>query len=46
MGSTLTGIPLYKLKGYQELDLVQVPLHNGEYLPVQRMTKNLQQADR
>jgi GNAT superfamily N-acetyltransferase len=39
MGSTLTGIPLYKLKGYVELELVQVPLHNGEHLPVMRMAK-------
>jgi GNAT superfamily N-acetyltransferase len=41
MGSTLTGIPLYKLKGYKELELVQVPLHNGEQLPVLRMYKEL-----
>jgi GNAT superfamily N-acetyltransferase len=41
MGSTLTGIPLYKLKGYVELEMVQVPLHNGEYLPVLRMAKSL-----
>jgi len=39
MGSTLTGIPLYKLKGYVELELIQVPLHNGEHLPVMRMSK-------
>jgi GNAT superfamily N-acetyltransferase len=41
MGSTLTGIPLYKLKGYVEIELVHVPLHNGEYLPVLRMAKSL-----
>jgi GNAT superfamily N-acetyltransferase len=40
MGSTLTGVPLYKLKGYIELELVQVPLQNGEHLPVLRMTKS------
>jgi hypothetical protein len=39
MGSTLTGIPLYKLKGYVELELIQVPLQNGEHLPVMRMAK-------
>ncbi len=41
MGSTLTGIPLYKLKGYVEIQMVQVPLHNGEHLPVLRMGKSL-----
>jgi GNAT superfamily N-acetyltransferase len=41
MGSTLTGIALYKLKGYQELEMVQVPLRNGEHLPVLRMAKQL-----
>ena len=39
MGSTLTGVPLYTLKGYQRLDQVDVPLPNGEVLPVIRMTK-------
>ncbi len=41
MGSTLTGIPLYKLKGYVEIEMVHVPLHNGEHLPVLRMAKSL-----
>ncbi len=41
MGSTLTGIPLYKLKGYVEIEKVQVPLYNGEHLPVLRMAKSL-----
>jgi GNAT superfamily N-acetyltransferase len=41
MGSTLTGIPLYKLKGYVEIEMVQVPLPNGEHLPVLRMAKSL-----
>ena len=39
MGSTLTGVPLYTLKGYQRVDQVDVPLPNGEFLPVIRMTK-------
>jgi GNAT superfamily N-acetyltransferase len=39
MGSTLTGVPLYTLKGYQRLNQVDVPLPNGEVLPVIRMTK-------
>jgi GNAT superfamily N-acetyltransferase len=39
MGSTLTGAPLYRLKGYRELERVEVPLPNGEVLPVLRMAK-------
>jgi GNAT superfamily N-acetyltransferase len=41
MGSTLTGIPLYRLKGYVEVEMVQVPLRNGEFLPVLKMAKSL-----
>jgi len=39
MGSTLTGVSLYRLKGYVEVERIAVPLHNGEALPVVRMTK-------
>jgi GNAT superfamily N-acetyltransferase len=39
MGSTLTGVPLYRLKGYEEIERIAVPLRNGELLPVVRMTK-------
>jgi GNAT superfamily N-acetyltransferase len=39
MGSTLTGVPLYRLKGYVEIEQVAVPLGNGEALPVIRMAK-------
>ena len=39
MGSTLTGVPLYRLKGYVEVEQIAVPLHNGESLPVVRMVK-------
>jgi GNAT superfamily N-acetyltransferase len=39
MGSTLTGVPLYRLKGYVEIEHIAVPLHNGEALPIVRMTK-------
>lgn len=41
MGSTLTGVPLYRLRGYVELERVDVPLPNGELLPVIRMTKSI-----
>jgi GNAT superfamily N-acetyltransferase len=39
MGSTLTGVPLYLLKGYREVERIEVPLPNGEVLPVVRMRK-------
>jgi len=41
MGSTLTGVPLYTLKGYQERERVHVALPNGEALPIVRMVKTL-----
>lgn len=41
MGSTLTGIALYRLKGYADAGEVRVPLPNGESLPILRMTKAL-----
>ncbi len=40
MGSTLTGVPLYQLKGYAEVERIAVPLGNGEALPVVRMVKD------
>jgi hypothetical protein len=40
MGSTLTGVPLYRLKGYIEVETIGVPLANGEKLPVVRMVKD------
>jgi GNAT superfamily N-acetyltransferase len=39
MGSTLTGVPLYRLRGYVETERIAVPLPNGEVLPVVRMRK-------
>ena len=41
MGSTLTGVALYKLRGYQVIEPIAVPLHNGESLPVIRMAKSV-----
>jgi GNAT superfamily N-acetyltransferase len=41
MGSTLTGLALYRLKGYVDGERVEVPLPNGEVLPIVRMTKSL-----
>jgi GNAT superfamily N-acetyltransferase len=40
MGSTLTGVPLYRLKGYVEVERIAVPLKNGEALPVVKMVKD------
>jgi len=40
MGSTLTGVPLYRLRGYEETERVDVPLANGEVLPIVKMIKN------
>jgi GNAT superfamily N-acetyltransferase len=39
MGSTLTGFPLYMLKGYVEVERIAVPLWNGEAVAVVRMVK-------
>jgi GNAT superfamily N-acetyltransferase len=39
MGSTLTGVPLYSLKGYVEVERVAVPLPNGEAVTVVKMRK-------
>jgi GNAT superfamily N-acetyltransferase len=41
MGSTLTGVPLYTLKGYRRCESIDVPLPNGAFLPVVRMRKAL-----
>ncbi|HJZ64821.1 MAG TPA: GNAT family N-acetyltransferase [Candidatus Acidoferrum sp.] len=40
MGSTLTGVPLYKLRGYHVIEPISVPLRNGESLSVIRMAKS------
>jgi GNAT superfamily N-acetyltransferase len=42
MGSTLTGVPLYTLRGYVPHERVAVPLPNGETLPVIHMVKVLE----
>ena len=39
MGSTLTGAPLYRLRGYEEQERITIPLPNGEALPIIRMSK-------
>jgi GNAT superfamily N-acetyltransferase len=39
MGSTLTGVALYTLKGYREVGRVMVPVGGGESIEVVRMVK-------
>jgi GNAT superfamily N-acetyltransferase len=41
MGSTLTGVPLYRLKGYTERSRSSIPLPHGEPLEVVHMKKML-----
>ena len=39
MGATLTGVPLYLARGYASVERIEVPLADGSFLPVVRMTK-------
>jgi GNAT superfamily N-acetyltransferase len=41
MGSTLTGVALYTLKGYRERARIKVPVGGGETIDVVRMVKEL-----
>ncbi len=41
MGSTITGVPLYRLQGYIERETSSLALPNGEQLPIIRMDKTL-----
>jgi GNAT superfamily N-acetyltransferase len=40
MGSTLTGLTLYSLKGYREVERVRVPVGSGEEIEIARMVKD------
>jgi len=40
MGSTLTGVALYTLKGYRQVDRVMVPVGDNEEIEVVRMVKD------
>jgi GNAT superfamily N-acetyltransferase len=42
MGATLTGVPLYTQKGYVATERIEVPLPNGEVLPVISMCREIQ----
>jgi GNAT superfamily N-acetyltransferase len=39
LGATLTGVPLYEVRGYAAVERIEVPLRNGATLSVVRMTK-------
>jgi GNAT superfamily N-acetyltransferase len=41
MGSTMTGYPMYLMKGYVETSRSVISLENGEALPIVQMTKAL-----
>jgi len=42
MGATMTGVPLYRARGYSELEHLEVPMGDGLTLPIVRMEKRLQ----
>ncbi|MFY9977855.1 MAG: GNAT family N-acetyltransferase, partial [Candidatus Sulfotelmatobacter sp.] len=44
MGATLSGLPFYRAKGYEELENQRVPLSNGEWLPIVRMAKEIKRS--
>jgi GNAT superfamily N-acetyltransferase len=41
LAATLTGLPFYAVRGYHEVERIDVALANGETLPVVRMAKGL-----
>jgi len=41
MGATLTGVPFYRVKGYVELEHLEVALADGLSLPIVRMAKQV-----
>ncbi len=41
LASTLTGVALYRARGYTELERVKVPLAGGEALPIVHMRKHM-----
>jgi N-acetylglutamate synthase-like GNAT family acetyltransferase len=44
MGATLSGVAFYKAKGYTEVENQQVPLGNGETLPIVKMMKEFKKG--
>jgi GNAT superfamily N-acetyltransferase len=46
MGATLTGVLLYRARGYVPLEHLSAPLKNGESLPIVRMEKRVDTGKR
>lgn len=44
MGATLSGVAFYRAKGYVEIEKQNVPLGNGEQLPIIRMGKDVEKC--
>jgi GNAT superfamily N-acetyltransferase len=41
MGATLSGVAFYRAKGYEAIENQEVPLGNGQSLPIVRMAKRI-----
>ncbi|HTZ84746.1 MAG TPA: GNAT family N-acetyltransferase [Candidatus Acidoferrales bacterium] len=41
MGATLSGVAFYRANGYEAIENQQVPLSNGQVLPIVKMTKKI-----
>jgi predicted N-acetyltransferase YhbS len=41
MGATLPGEPMYKVVGYESLEQIDIPMPEGEVLPIVRMRKTI-----
>lgn len=46
MGATLTGVALYRARGYAALENLEVLLANGESLPIVRMEKRIGRTEK
>ena len=44
MGATLSGVAFYRAKGYEEMENQNVPLGDGEALPIVRMARDFTQT--
>lgn len=40
MGATLSGVPFYRSHGYQSAEQIELPLPNGDTLPILKMIKD------
>jgi GNAT superfamily N-acetyltransferase len=46
MGATLSGVPFYRAKGYEEVERQQAPLGDGEWLAIVKMAKEIKPLNR